>query len=101
MDRVLILGDAIKYMKDLNHKIDDIHNELKSTPPSLMQTRNLQSLTPTLPFLPSQNMDEICHSSLPSPYNGQPVRVSLWPVLLKFFSYSSSLLHVEILNYCL
>lgn len=84
MDRASILGDAIEYLKELLQKINDLHNELESTPPpSLTQTTNLHPLTPTLPNLPSRIKEELCPSSIPSP-NGQPARVSLWSV----FSFS-------------
>lgn len=77
MDRASILGDAIEYLKELLQKINDLHNELESTPPpSLTQTTNFHPLTPTLPNLPSRIKEELCPSSLPSP-NGQPARVSL------------------------
>ncbi|KAF8400249.1 hypothetical protein HHK36_013546 [Tetracentron sinense] len=33
MDRASILGDAIEYLKELLQRINDLHNELESTPP--------------------------------------------------------------------
>ncbi|KMT10925.1 hypothetical protein BVRB_5g113380 [Beta vulgaris subsp. vulgaris] len=77
MDRASILGDAIEYLKELLQKINDLHNELESTPPpSLTQTTNFHPLTPTLPNLPSRIKEELCPSSLPSP-NGQPARIEV------------------------
>ncbi|CAO2818346.1 unnamed protein product [Amaranthus hypochondriacus] len=77
MDRASILGDAIEYLKELLQKINDLHNELESTPPpSLTQTTNLHPLTPTLPNLPSRIKEELCPSSIPSP-NGQPARIEV------------------------
>ncbi|KAM7272504.1 hypothetical protein ACFE04_027167 [Oxalis oulophora] len=75
MDRASILGDAIEYLKELLQKINDLHNELESTPTgsSVTPTTSFHPLTPTPPTLPSRIKDEICPSSLPSP-NGQPAR---------------------------
>ena len=84
MDRASILGDAIEYLKELLQRINDLHNELESTPASssMTPTTSFHPLTPTpsaLPSptpsaLPSRIMDKLCPSSLPSP-NGQPARV--------------------------
>jgi hypothetical protein len=76
MDRASILGDAIEYLKELLQRINDLHNELESTPPgsSLTPTTSFHPLTPTPPTLPSRIKDELCPSSLPSP-NGQAARV--------------------------
>ncbi|GAV60180.1 HLH domain-containing protein [Cephalotus follicularis] len=78
MDRASILGDAIEYLKELLQRINDLHNELESTPPgsSLTPTTSFHPLTPTPPALPSRIKDELCPSSLPSP-NGQPARVEV------------------------
>nr|ADZ48234.1 ICE-like protein [Corylus heterophylla] len=78
MDRASILGDAIEYLKELLQRINDLHNELESTPPgsSLTPTTSFHPLTPTPPTLPSRIKDELCPSSLPSP-NGQAARVEV------------------------
>ncbi|XP_074316511.1 transcription factor ICE1-like [Silene latifolia] len=78
MDRASILGDAIEYLKELLQKINDLHNELESSPPAatLTQSTNFHPLTPTLPNLPSRIKEELCPSSLPSP-NGQPARIEV------------------------
>ncbi|KAJ0113681.1 hypothetical protein Patl1_01307 [Pistacia atlantica] len=78
MDRASILGDAIEYLKELLQRINDLHNELESTPPgsALTSTTTFHPLTPTPPTLHSRIKDELCPSSLPSP-NGQPARVEV------------------------
>ncbi|KAL4360695.1 hypothetical protein GQ457_04G014800 [Hibiscus cannabinus] len=79
MDRASILGDAIEYLKELLQKINDLHNELESTPPSSSLTPTTSSfrpLTPTPAILPSRVKDELCPSPLPSP-NGQTARVEV------------------------
>ncbi|GLT73402.1 hypothetical protein SLA2020_452630 [Shorea laevis] len=78
MDRASILGDAIEYLKELLQRINDLHNELESTPPgsSLTPTTSFHPLTPTPPTLPGRIKDELCPSSLPSP-NGQAARVEV------------------------
>lgn len=76
MDRASILGDAIEYLKELLQRINDLHNELESTPvgSSLTPVSSFHPLTPTPPTLPCRIKEELCPSSLPSP-NGQPARV--------------------------
>lgn len=78
MDRASILGDAIEYLKELLQRINDLHNELESTPPgsALTPTTSFYPLTPTPPTLHSRIKDELCPSSLPSP-NSQPARVEV------------------------
>ncbi|KAK7303089.1 hypothetical protein RJT34_13988 [Clitoria ternatea] len=78
MDRASILGDAIEYLKELLQRINDLHNELESTPAgsSLTPASSFHPLTPTPPALPSRIKEELCPSSLPSP-NGQPARVEV------------------------
>ncbi|XP_045825849.1 transcription factor ICE1 [Trifolium pratense] len=73
MDRASILGDAIEYLKELLQRINDLHNELESTPAgsSLTPVSSFHPLTPTPSSLPSRIKEELCPSSLPSP-NGQP-----------------------------
>ncbi|KAK7350735.1 hypothetical protein VNO77_09644 [Canavalia gladiata] len=78
MDRASILGDAIEYLKELLQRINDLHNELESTPAgsSLTPAPSFHPLTPTPPALPSRIKEELCPSSLPSP-SGQPARVEV------------------------
>ncbi|KAL5791582.1 hypothetical protein ACOSP7_000176 [Xanthoceras sorbifolium] len=78
MDRASILGDAIEYLKELLQRINDLHNELESTPPgsALTPTTSFHPLTPTPPSLHSRIKDELCPSSLQSP-NGQPAKVEV------------------------
>ncbi|XP_002511101.2 transcription factor ICE1 [Ricinus communis] len=78
MDRASILGDAIEYLKELLQRINDLHNELESTPPgsSMTPTTSFHPLTPTPSALPSRIKDKLCPSPLPSP-NGQPARVEV------------------------
>ncbi|KAJ6847940.1 putative transcription factor ICE1 [Iris pallida] len=74
MDRASILGDAIEYLKELLQRINDLHNELESTPSSSLTTPTATSfypLTPTLPTLPSRVKEEMCPASLPSPTSQQ------------------------------
>ncbi|KAL6659674.1 hypothetical protein ACP70R_002503 [Stipagrostis hirtigluma subsp. patula] len=75
MDRASILGDAIEYLKELLQKINDLQNELESSPStaSLPPTpTSFHPLTPTLPTLPSRVKEELCPSALPSPTAQQP-----------------------------
>ncbi|XP_015697674.2 transcription factor ICE1 isoform X2 [Oryza brachyantha] len=75
MDRASILGDAIEYLKELLQKINDLQNELESSPAtsSLPPTpTSFHPLTPTLPTLPSRIKEEICPGALPSPTGQQP-----------------------------
>lgn len=78
MDRASILGDAIEYLKELLQRINDLHNELESTPAgsSLTPASSFHPLTPTPSSLPGRIKEELCPSSLPSP-NGQPARVEV------------------------
>nr|WIE96073.1 basic helix-loop-helix transcription factor [Loropetalum chinense var. rubrum] len=78
MDRASILGDAIEYLKELLQRINDLHNELESTPPgsSLTPATSFHPLTPTPPTLPCRIKEELCPSALASP-NGQPARVEV------------------------
>lgn len=78
MDRASILGDAIEYLKELLQRINDLHNELESTPSSSSisaTTTSCHPLTPTPPTLPSRVKEELCPNSLASP-TSQPPRVS-------------------------
>lgn len=77
MDRASILGDAVEYLKELLERINNLHNELESSPSStsLSASTSFHPLTPTPLTLPSRVKEELCPSSLPSP-NGQPARVN-------------------------
>ncbi|XP_039125974.1 transcription factor ICE1-like [Dioscorea cayenensis subsp. rotundata] len=80
MDRASILGDAIEYLKELLQRINDLHNELESTPSSSSMAAttptSFHPLTPTPSTLPCRVKEELCPSSLPSPSN-QPARVEV------------------------
>ncbi|GAA0175773.1 DNA-binding transcription factor [Lithospermum erythrorhizon] len=82
MDRASILGDAIEYLKELLQKINDLHNELESTPPgSTSQTpTSFYPLTPTASSLPGRIKEELCPSAFASPLSSptpQPARVEV------------------------
>nr|ADY68776.1 inducer of CBF expression 1 protein [Eucalyptus camaldulensis] len=78
MDRASIFGEAIDYLKEVCKRINNLHNELDSTPPGTMlpPSTNFHPLTPTPPTLPCRVKEELCPSSLPSP-KGQPARVEV------------------------
>ncbi|CAN1133413.1 Transcription factor ICE1 [Linum perenne] len=79
MDRASILGDAIEYLKELLQRINDLHNELESTPPgssSSCLTPTTTSFHPLTPTPAAALKDKLSASPLPSP-NGQPTRVEV------------------------
>jgi hypothetical protein len=100
MDRASILGDAIEYLKELLQRINDLHNELESTPAgsSLTPASSFHPLTPTPSSLPSRIKEELCPSSLPSP-NGQPARVMLFVQMLEVVLLLTYFLKFMLLSY--
>lgn len=94
MDRASILGDAIEYLKELLQRINDLHNELESTPSgsSLPSASSFHPLTPTPATLPCRVKEELCPSSLPSP-NNQPARVNFKDSLTWIVTVYSSFTH--------
>ncbi|CAI8613477.1 unnamed protein product [Vicia faba] len=76
MDRASILGDAVDYLKELLQRINNLHNELESTPPgSLMQpsaSASFHPLTPTPPTLPCRVKEDLYPADLLSPKNQSP-----------------------------
>ncbi|XP_004493069.1 transcription factor ICE1 isoform X2 [Cicer arietinum] len=76
MDRASILGDAVDYLKELLQRINDLHNELESTPPGSLlppsATASFHPLTPTPPTLPCRVKEDLYPSDLLSPKNQSP-----------------------------
>ncbi|CAI9766185.1 unnamed protein product [Fraxinus pennsylvanica] len=82
MDKASILGDAIEYLKELLQKINDLHNELDSTPSSssLSPLSMVYPWMPTTPGHPCCIKEELGPSAFASPLSsptGQPTRVEV------------------------
>ncbi|KAE8795562.1 Transcription factor ICE1 [Hordeum vulgare] len=70
MDRASILGDAVEYLQELKQKINDLQNELDSSPStsSLPPTpTSFNPLTPTMPALPSRVKEELTSPTAQQP----------------------------------
>ena len=97
MDRASILGDAVEYLKELLQRINDLQNELESTPSSsslpTTTTTSLHTTIPTFSTLPCHMKDELCPSSLQSP-NSQSARVSTNRLFLNSFIYELNRIHM-------